>query len=138
MELQTIWDLKGLAAKIATIIQADVMIVFLSAVKNALNIVQRRTEGMTITMSILLTYNGKTQSLRRWADDMDLDYHVLYGRYRRGTTGDDLFAPLHSDTLTRDYVHTLWSGRWIYKPGNPCTIHAKGFYKDKKRWVFVR
>lgn len=58
-------------------------------------------------MNILLTYNGKTQSLRRWADDMDLDYHVLYGRYRRGTTGDDLFAPLRSDTLTRDYVHTL-------------------------------
>ena len=138
MELQTTWDLKGLAAKIATIIQADVMIVFLSAVKNALNIVQRRTEGMTITMSILLTYNNKVQSLRRWADDMDLDYHVLYDRYRRGTTGDDLFAPLLSDTLTRERVHKLWSGRWIYKPGNPCTIRAKGFHKDKKRWVFVR
>ena len=44
MELQTTWDSKGLAAKIATIIQADVMIVFLSAVKNALNIAQKLTE----------------------------------------------------------------------------------------------
>ena len=48
MELQTTWDSKGLAAKIATIIQADVMIVFLSAVKNALNIVQKLTEEMTM------------------------------------------------------------------------------------------
>ena len=42
MELLTIWDSKRLIVRIATIIQADVMIVFLNTVKNVLSIVRRR------------------------------------------------------------------------------------------------
>ena len=39
-----------------------------------------------------ITYNGKTQSLKAWADELNLDYHALYSRIARGWDLKDALA----------------------------------------------
>lgn len=50
MELLTIWDLKRLIVSIATIIRADVMIVFLNTVKNVRNVKLLKQEEIKVTL----------------------------------------------------------------------------------------
>jgi hypothetical protein len=41
-----------------------------------------------------ITHLGKTQSLKRWATELGLNYGTVYGRYQRGDTGEKLFRPV--------------------------------------------
>lgn len=41
--------------------------------------------------TIRITFNGKTQSLARWARELGFVYLTLYDRYKKGLRGNDLF-----------------------------------------------
>lgn len=43
-----------------------------------------------------LTYNGETERLVVWAEEMNIPVDLLRRRYKAGLTGDDLFAPSYS------------------------------------------
>ena len=43
--------------------------------------------------SIKIEYHGKIMSLKEVADIAGIEYHVIYGRYKRGTRNEELFSP---------------------------------------------
>lgn len=42
---------------------------------------------------VVVEYRGVTKSLRLWCAELGLKYQTIYDRYRKGKTGDSLFAP---------------------------------------------
>lgn len=47
----------------------------------------------------LITYNGQTQKLKHWAQDLNINYHTLYARYQRGDRGEHLLRRKQEQTL---------------------------------------
>ena len=44
-----------------------------------------------VSASALIDYNGETRTLVDWCKYLDLNYHVVRMRYRRGKVGNELF-----------------------------------------------
>lgn len=40
------------------------------------------------TNNILLTYNNKTQNIKQWCDELNINYMTVYMRYKRGWTDE--------------------------------------------------
>lgn len=52
------------------------------SVERALTTPVKTTSGAPVTH--VYTHEGRTQELRDWAKELDMGYHILYGRFRRG------------------------------------------------------
>ena len=46
------------------------------------------------TTNVFITYNGKTQTMKQWCDELELSYGTIRARRRNGKEGADLFAPV--------------------------------------------
>lgn len=49
----------------------------------------------------LITYDGQTKSLVDWCKYLDLNYHVVRMRYKRGKNIDELFLPTPTGFIKR-------------------------------------
>lgn len=57
----------------------------------------------------------ETNSLYRWAKEYDLSVRLIYSRYYVGMRGQALLSPTNRDRVSEDIIHSLWSGRWVFK-----------------------
>ena len=46
--------------------------------------------------TMLITHNGRTQTLFKWLEDLDLNYNTVTMRYRNGNTIEQMLAPTHT------------------------------------------
>lgn len=60
----------------------------------------RKRAPKTSYANELVTHNGKTMTLRAWADGLNLDYRTFSIRYARGLRDDELFQPLNPYNMT--------------------------------------
>lgn len=75
---------------------------------------ERKRAPKTNYANELITHNGRTLSLRAWADEVGIDYRTFSLRYARGLRDAQLFQPLNNYNLTLTVdgkTHTLseWS-----------------------------
>lgn len=53
----------------------------------------RREQANNRATNVVLTWEGKTMTLRQWADHMGWKYGLIASRWKKGLRGADLFAP---------------------------------------------
>ena len=46
--------------------------------------------------TMLITHNGRTQTLFKWLEELDLNYNTVTMRYRNGNTIEQMLAPTHT------------------------------------------
>lgn len=61
---------------------------------------ERKRAPRTNYANELVTHNGKTMTLRAWADELNLDYRTFSIRYARGLRDTELFQPLNPYNMT--------------------------------------
>ena len=49
------------------------------------------TQANNKSSNILITYNGKTQTLRKWSEETGIHVDTLYSRYHSGKTPKEIF-----------------------------------------------
>ena len=54
----------------------------------------RTVQARNTRRTILITYDGRTQSLAAWAEELDVSYWKLHSRYKLGWTSERIFEGL--------------------------------------------
>jgi hypothetical protein len=61
--------------------------------------------------TIKITYNGKTKSLSEWADIIDLPYHVLFKRYKKGWENKEILTTPLAENKSHKHNQSMQGGR---------------------------
>lgn len=87
----------------------------------------------------LITIDGQTRSITEWAQVVNIDRHIIYGRIRRGLSGPALIAPKNDPiTALSAYHKSVREHIVIGKRYNDWTIIAELENEKDKRMVRVQ
>ena len=83
------------------------------------------------TTTIKVTYNGKTQSIKKWSDEIGIPYSTIIQRYENGAKIEDLFKPVSEPLTITAYgeIHTV--KEWSEITGLTTKAIYKRYWKHK-------
>lgn len=79
----------------------------------------RRQQGMNKRDNTYIEYNGKTQTMQEWCEELNIKQSTLSHRYNEGLRGDELFADINNkiDLNKYKYISKNNHGLYIVKVG---------------------
>lgn len=58
----------------------------------------RKQQGRNRRSNVLITFQGRTQCMMEWAEELGIKYDAIRSRYRKGLRGDAIFESIKSIT----------------------------------------